>query len=210
MPDLPPLAPIIPAQPPVPAITTVQQHVAIRPPLFTSPYMEHRQLFGRRRVHPYSGHGNIRQRVEQKWCQKFYCLATCRAENVPMSKAQKQALEASSLGEKKVEVPLNSTPDGLHRMILATFPALQLCGGYQLCRAASSKRLEVIQSPPTGHTPLTLADVIGQSRVYIRPLQRDISLAGCSSQSLEHSSDVSGDKSSASLLHLQFGLICIN
>jgi hypothetical protein len=58
LPDLPPLAPVIPAQPPV--ITTVQQHVAIRPPLFTSPYLEHRQLFGRR-IHPYatySGRGN--------------------------------------------------------------------------------------------------------------------------------------------------------
>ena len=201
MADLPPLAPVIPAQPPV--ITTVQQQVAIHPPLFTTPYMEHRHLFGRRRVHPYSVRGNSRQRVEQKWCQKFYCLATCRAENVPTSKAQKQALEASGLGEKKVEVPFNSSPDGLHRMILTVFPALQLCGGYQLCRCvASSKRLEVIQAPPTGHTPLTLADVIGQSRVYIRPLQRDINLAGCSSQSLEHSSDVSGDKSSSSLLNL--------
>ena len=195
LPDLPPLAPVIPAQPPV--ITTMQQHVAIRPPLFTSPYFEHRQLFGRRRVHPYgaySGRGNTRQRVDHKWSQKFYCLSTCRAENVPTSKAQKQALQASGLGEKKVEVPFNSTADELHRMVLDTFPALRMCGGYQLCRcAASSKRIEVIQPPATGHTPLTLADVIGQSRVYIRPLQRDISLAG-TSQSQGHSNDVSGYK----------------
>ena len=79
--------------------------------------------------------------------------------------------------------------DALHQKLLETFPGLQLCGGYQLCRCApGSKRLEVIQPPPTGHTPLALANVIGQSRVYIRPLQRDISLADCSSQS---QSDVS-------------------
>jgi hypothetical protein len=130
------------------------------------------------------------QRVDHKWSQNFYCLSSCRAENVPTSKAQKQAHEASGLGEKKVEVPFTATPDELHQVILATFPALEMCGGYQLCRcAAGSKRLKVIQSPVTGHTPLTLADVIGQSRVYIRPLQRDVSLAS-TSQSQGH--DVSG------------------
>ena len=110
-----------------------------------------------------------------------------------ISKAQKQALQASGLGEKKVEVPFNSTADEQHRMVLDTFLALRMCRGYQLCRAASSKCLEVIQPPAAGHTPLTLADVIGQSRVYIRPLQLDIGLAG-TSQSQGHSNDVSGYK----------------
>ena len=32
-----------------------------------------------------------------------------------------------------------------------------------------------------GYTPASLAAVVGQSRIYIRPLQSDIALASCSS-----------------------------
>ena len=39
-----------------------------------------------------------------------------------------------------------------------------------------SKTLEVLDPPPGGHTPLSVSEVVGQSRVYVRPLQQSVSL----------------------------------
>lgn len=56
------------------------------------------------------------------------------------------------------------------------YPALELCGGYNLYKCVgSSRKLVLIESPDAGHCPGTLCS-IGQSRLYIKPLQRAIPL----------------------------------
>ena len=49
-------------------------------------------------------------------------------------------------------------------------------GGYELLKASQSRILEVIPSPADGYTASFLKDVVGQGRIYIRPIQRGLSL----------------------------------
>ena len=49
-------------------------------------------------------------------------------------------------------------------------------GGYELLKANQSCMLEMIPSPSEGYTVSYLKDVVGQGRIYIRPIQKDLSL----------------------------------
>ena len=49
-------------------------------------------------------------------------------------------------------------------------------GGYELVRAAPSHLLEVIPAPADGYTTTFLKEVVGQGKIYIRPIQRDLPL----------------------------------
>ena len=56
------------------------------------------------------------------------------------------------------------------------FPKLQAGGGYELLRTSqqSNRSLEVIPPPSSGYTVTYLKGIIGQAKVYIRPLQSDL------------------------------------
>ena len=93
---------------------------------------------------------------------------------MPSSKQQRDALVACGLGEKVIALPMHSSADELHQVILSTFPKLSSCGGYELMRCiGNSKTLHVIDPP---YTPVNLCTTVGQSRIYVRPLQSNISL----------------------------------
>lgn len=92
-----------------------------------------------------------------------------------MSKGSKEALAAIGLGEKTLCMPIGGTARDLHQVLVDTFPPLSSCGGYTLLRCTGkTKTLEIINPPLGGHTPMSLSSVVGQSRIYVRPLQRDI------------------------------------
>ena len=117
-----------------------------------------------------------------QWSQKFFCLASKDALQVPMARAQKLALTSSGLGEKQLSISFNSSAEELHQALLNLFPPLRSCGGYDLLRCGQGSRMLIaIPGSATGYTPASLAAVVGQSRIYIRPLQSDIALASCSS-----------------------------
>ena len=124
-----------------------------------------------RRHHPYQHCASL------PWTRKFFCFANVGTRTVPMSKGTKEAHAAIGLmGEKVISLPSNGSAKDLHQQILETFPPLASCGGYTLLRCmGKSKSLEIMEPPSGGHTPLSLSAVVGQSRVYVRPLQRDIS-----------------------------------
>ena len=70
----------------------------------------------------------------------------------------------------------DATPEDLHNLLFENYPQLRSCGGYSLFKCSGpSKQLEMIEPPLGGHCPLSLSDV-GQSRIYVRPLQQDIPL----------------------------------
>ena len=129
-----------------------------------------RPLGRRHHHHPY-------QSTTFTWSHKFFCLAAVGARTVPMSKAEKETLGAIGLGEKVLSLPCNSSAIALYQLLVETFPPLSSCGGYALLRCTGkTKTLEIIEPPPGGHSPLSLSSVAGQSRVYVRPLQRDVPL----------------------------------
>ena len=111
------------------------------------------------------------------WSHKFYCLGNKGATSVPSAKPMKEALAAAGLGEKCLSTASASSELHQHPEVL-TYPPLAECGGgYTLLkRLANFKSLQTIQPPPGGHSAISLAATVGQSRVYIRPLQRDIPL----------------------------------
>lgn len=59
---------------------------------------------------------------------------------------------------------------------MASFPVLSGCGGFELLRCVSnSKNLEIIKVSEA-QSPSLLKQMIGNARVFIRPIQKDIDL----------------------------------
>lgn len=147
-------------------------------------FNEHRSLFRNplnsrvvrrpvgRRQHPYEPGSR------SMWSHKFFCFSSMNVRTVPLSKGAKAALTAIGLGEKVISLQSTASATDLHSRIIQAFPPLASCGGYALLRClGSTKTLEMLEPPSGGHTPISLSGVVGQSRVYIRPLQQDIPLS---------------------------------
>ena len=67
----------------------------------------------------------------------------------------------------------------IHESILAQFPKLKECGGYELLRTVeNTKSLCVLASPAEGYTAQFLKKALGQANCYIRPILHDIELQG--------------------------------
>ena len=78
------------------------------------------------------------------------------------------------LGLKEVVFKTDDA-DHTHRVLLATFPVLETCGGYTLfCLGENSCSMVEIQSPDSGITVIYLKDYLNQAKLYIRPLQKHI------------------------------------
>ena len=75
---------------------------------------------------------------------------------------------------KKLSISLDNDSDDVNYYILEAFPKLKGAGGYELLRASSSRRLELIPTPPDGYTAAYLKDVAQQAKIYIRPIQRNL------------------------------------
>ena len=83
---------------------------------------------------------------------------------------------AIGLGTKKLSFIQPGDSDDIHLVIMEAFPKLEEAGGYELARANSSRMLEIIPTPADGYSVAFLKDVIGQGKIYIRPIQRNLSL----------------------------------
>ena len=61
---------------------------------------------------------------------------------------------------------------------MQAFPRLQDGGGYELLRVSDSgqRSLQVIPSPSDGYSVSYLKEVLRQAKVYIHPMQKDLSL----------------------------------
>lgn len=75
---------------------------------------------------------------------------------------------------KKLSLALHSDSDDVNYYILELFPQLKSAGGYELLRATSGRRLEVIPLPPDGYSATYFKDVAQQAKIYIRPIQKNL------------------------------------
>ena len=83
------------------------------------------------------------------------------------SRCEKEELK---LAEEQVSIGLRATAAQLHQTLLLVYPKLELAGGYEIMRCFSN-------SPPTGcHSPERLKRTVGQARIYVGRLQRDLDL----------------------------------
>ncbi len=108
--------------------------------------------------------------------QKFFCLHRRDADTVPKS-VEKTFLEEAGLGEKSLVISMSSSPDELRNTIVTQFPKLKTGGGFEFLHCQPKSRdLHLIPSRVCSSIGM-LRRMIGNDRVYIRPIQRNIDLA---------------------------------
>ena len=133
----------------------------------------------RRNFAPYSNVSTSNKKKEkgQSWTVRFVCLDSTEACTAPCTPSAKEQLLTAGLGEKEITVPeITCTKDEFNDLILGSFPRLKACGGYELMRCIpNSKHLEIISSR-IAQSPKLLKTTVGNGRVFIRPIQKDISL----------------------------------
>ena len=126
---------------------------------------------------PYSTKPKGKQKKRQSWSMKLVCLCRQDDDQVPSSASAKEALLQAGLGERSVVLPdIFCTKEEFMQAMIATYPKLKDCGGFEFLRCIpNTKRLEVI-TPKLAHTPKLLRSIIGTGRVFIRPIQSNLSL----------------------------------
>ena len=91
--------------------------------------------------------------------------------------AAKELLVQAGLGEKKVEIEEESSTRRFHEQLVNSFPKLRNAGGFELMRCLpNSRSLEPITYSVAKY-PKLLKKVIGNSRIYFRPIQRDLDVS---------------------------------
>lgn len=67
---------------------------------------------------------------------------------------------------------------GIVGTLVYTYPELKDGGGYELLQSGdkSCRQLHVIPPPPGGYTASFVKSIVLQAKVYIRPLQHNLSL----------------------------------
>ena len=142
------------------------------------------------------------------WTHDFVCLATTTAAKPPSS-LQTANLMRAGLGKKQLTLFEGDDSCDLHSEILRAFPRLQDGGGYELLRVVESglRTLYVIPPPSDGYSVTFLKGVLRQAKVYIRPMQRDLTL---DPEPLSVPSGVSvGALYACQYMYAEYGLPCV-
>ena len=153
-------------------------------------WVEHQRVFSPYRFQPYEifrsgrGHGQGRGRGSlvvggRASCQEshnFFCLAKRSKRSVPTT-LEKPALMGAGLGEARIQFNLAGSTSDFHFTPLRHYARIRNSGGYELCTCiANSKTLVASPAPHSGYTAEHVRGRVRQSRVYVCPLQNDISL----------------------------------
>ena len=79
------------------------------------------------------------------------------------------------LGLKKLTFNADGDAQHVHNVIISSFPVLDSCEGYTLLRLKeNSRKLVPIDSPDCGITVPFLKDMLRQAKLYVCPLQCDV------------------------------------
>ena len=83
----------------------------------------------------------------------------------------------AGLGERKVFIPnIRCSDTEFRKILIEAFPKLEGCGGFELMRCIpNSKELTPIPIS-TAQSPMMLKATIGNGRVFVRPIQKNLSL----------------------------------
>ena len=132
---------------------------------------ERQSVFGRR--------GNAKKSKKVKlsmWEHELICLANC-GEVTPPTPMEKADLIRADLGPRKLSLFEFGDSSQFHDDVLVAFPKLADGGGYELLRTKqnNNKELCVIPPPSGGYNAEYLKSIVGQAKVYIRPIQKDLS-----------------------------------
>lgn len=137
---------------------------------------EQRRLFnfGKRKSLPSCSHTKATKSKKVSKCTiEFCCLGSKDAHKPPNSIKDRTELCNMGLGDKSITFILDGSPS--YATILEHYPKLKDAGGFDLMLfqrgSGEDAGFHVINAP---HTPGHLKDLCGQSKIYLRPLQKDI------------------------------------
>ena len=107
----------------------------------------------------------------------LFALTLQMPTSAPCTPSAKEKLLTAGLGEQKTTIPdVSCTKSEFNDAILELFPRLRESGGYELLKCIpNSKHLEIISSR-ISQSPRLLRSVVGNGRVFIRPIQKSLSL----------------------------------
>lgn len=111
------------------------------------------------------------------WTHTFVCLADTTQDLVPNCD-ERAKLMMAGVGEKKIQLIVDSDAQDINCEISSQFPKLRNAGGFELLRAqeGGGKLFSAIVVPQAGYSVGYLKTVVHNAKIYIRPLQRDLSL----------------------------------
>lgn len=123
---------------------------------------------------------DIKRRKKRKlvtWEHEFTCLSSttqCR----PPGSMEKAKLIQAGLGAKTLSLLEISDGEGVHHELMEAFPGLREGGGYELLRTGERNNcvLEVKPPLPSGYPVGYLKNVVAHAKVYVHPIQQDLSL----------------------------------
>lgn len=119
--------------------------------------------------------GNKKKKLPT-WTHTFVCLANMSQNEVPDGN-EWASLQPSGLGEKRVTLYSCSEMQNIYDELLFQFPKLKQAGGFELLRVpeGGGKLLQVIASPGSGYTVEYLHAVVHHAKIFIRPMQNNLS-----------------------------------
>lgn len=111
------------------------------------------------------------------WEHEFICLASC-SQIMPPTPMEKAELIRAGLGPRKLSLFEFGDTNQFHDELIGAFPKLLNGGGYELMRTRqeNNRELYIIPPPSAGYTVEYIKNIVSQAKVYIRPIQKDLSL----------------------------------
>lgn len=131
---------------------------------------------GRKRKIPSRQKSGLKKKIA-RWSHTFVCLANSNQETLPDGD-ERARLQIAGLGEKKISLCSYSDAQDIYHDLLYHFPKLSDGGGFDLLRVpeGGGKQLDIITAPESGYTVSFLKAVVHHAKIYIRPVQKDLSL----------------------------------
>lgn len=123
------------------------------------------------------GKGKSKKVKISMWEHEFICIHKC-GQIEPPSPMEKAELIRAGLGPRKLSLFEFCDSSQFHEEIISAYPKLINGGGYELMRTKqnTNRELCVIPPPSSGYTVEYIKSIVSQAKVYIRPIQKDLSL----------------------------------
>lgn len=103
---------------------------------------------------------------------KFFCLFQANAIKPPTAVKERTALLNASLGDATIQFQMDSSTLECHQQIVSKFPKL-LQTGYELLLYQRGEDAG-FYNIPSPYTLQQMRDTAGSSKIYLRPLQKDL------------------------------------
>lgn len=147
-------------------------HEPTRTSLTSTPFNERRALF-----RPSPSRPPKKRKKLSIWYHDFVCLARTD-QDAPPSSSEKAGLMQAGLGLKTLGLCESDDPELFMKEVVEAYPKLANAGGFELLRTADRNNfaLNLIPIPASGYCCPYVKSIAGQAKVYVRPIQQDLSV----------------------------------